>query len=145
MGKGEIMTRVLFTLLFIAALTITAFSQTQNQPEEEFSGINSVSLSLFDNQILAIQIIYAPHPYFDNPWDNAAQLIPVLSETFNLPHVSYWDKNGAQAKLRRAGFEMTLTAGKEPMASLISNYDYRQIIRQRREADKQKGRSAFKP
>src|SRR5262245_10517034 len=214
------MTRILFVSLFTATLTMTALSQTQNQPEntpvcnlslsqapvirgirlgmkpdewlklfpgsaqdekikaildqpprypdyglkeitlypaaftqfqfrylpvQEFSGINRVSLSLFDNQILAIQIAYAPYPYIDTPWDNVAQLIPIFTETFNLPHISSWYKDGSQAKLKCSGFEMTLTAGNGPMASLISNYNYRQIIQQRAESDKQKGRAAFKP
>jgi hypothetical protein len=217
--KGEIMARILFILLFTATLAITAFSQTQNQPEnapvcnlslsqapairgirlgmkpdewlklfpgsaqdekikamldeppmypeyglkyitfyptfrqnqfsylprEEFSGIKSVSLTLFDNQILAFQISYDAYDGIDKPWDNAAQLIPIFSERFKLPQVSAWDNTGSQAKLKCAGFEMTLTAGNGPIASLISSYNYRQIIQQRREADKQKGREAFKP
>jgi len=130
-------------------ITLYPADSTQFQfrylPREEFSGINRVSLSLFDNQILAIQIAYAPYPYIDTPWDNVAQLIPIFSETFNLPHISSWYKDGSQAKLKCSGFEMTLIAGNGPIASLISNHNYKQIIQQRAEADKQKGRAAFKP
>jgi len=213
------MTRILFVSLFTAALTMTALSQTQNQPEntpvcslslsqapvirgirlgmkpdewlklfpgsaqdekikaildqpptyprygvknitffpsnsqnqfnylpgEEFSGINSVSLLLFDNQIIGISIFYAPYPDIDNPWDDVAQLITIFSETFNLPQVSAWNKGVARAELKCAGFELILDVNNRPAAFLNSQFDFRQITRQRAEADKQKGRAAFKP
>src|SRR5262245_28567750 len=213
------MARILFILLFTATLTITAFSQTQNQPEnapvcnlslsqapvirgirlgmkpdewlklfpgsaqdeqikvilnepplypsygvkeitlyqafsqnsfsylsrEEFSGINSVSLTLFDNQIIAFRIRYTAYPGADSPWDNVAQLIPIFSETFNLPQVSAWKNYGDRAELKCNGFEFVLFAGNWPSAYLTSKYDFKEIVRQRKEADKQNGRAAFKP
>jgi len=124
-------------------------ASSQNQfnylPMEEFSGVNGVSLTLFDNQIIAFRITYAPYPGIDNPWDSAEQLIPIFSETFNLPQLSAWHKNGSRAELKCAGFELILTADNGPTAYLTSKYDFNQIIRQRAEADKQKGRAAFKP
>jgi len=213
------MTRILFVSLFTATLTMTALSQTQNQPEntpvcnlslsqapvirgirlgmkpdewlklfpgsaqdekikaildkpptyprygvkditffpsnsqngfnylsrEKFSGIDSVSLTLFDNQIIGISISYAPYPDIGNPWDDAAQLITIFSETFNLPQVSAWNKTVDRAVLKCAGFELILNVSDRPSAHLNSLFDFRQIIRQRIEADKQKGRAAFKP
>jgi len=124
-------------------------SNSQNQfnylPREEFSGIDSVSLTLFDNQIIGISISYARYPNISYPWDDVAQLITIFSETFNLPQLSAWHKNGSGAELKCAGFELILNAGNGPSAYLTSKYDFNQIIRQRAEADKQKGRAAFKP
>ncbi|HKC85577.1 MAG TPA: hypothetical protein VKG02_06355 [Blastocatellia bacterium] len=124
-------------------------ASSQNQfnylPREEFSGVNGVSLTLFDNQIIAFGISYAPYPGIDNPWDSVEQLIPIFSETFNLPQLSAWDKSRSKAELKCAGFDLILTAGSRPTAYLTSKYDYIQIFRQRAEADKQKGRAAFKP
>jgi hypothetical protein len=129
---------------------ITFFpSNSQNQfnylPKEEFSGINSVSLTLFDNQIIGISISYAHYPDIGNPWDDVAQLITIFSETFNLPQVSAWNKTIERAVLKCAGFELILDVNNWPSAYLNSQFDFRQIIRQRSEADKQKGRAAFKP
>src|SRR5215475_14430849 len=50
---------------------------------KEFSGIQQVFLTLFDNQIMAVRISYAPNPEIGNAWDDVAQLIPIFSETFN--------------------------------------------------------------
>src|SRR5262249_26407371 len=214
------MTRILFVSLFTATLTMTALSQSQNQPEnapicnlslsqapvirgirlgmkpdewlklfpgsaqdekikaildeppkypryglkdvafqqafgqsqysyllrEEFSGVQGVFLTLFDNQIKAVLIYYTPYPDIDSPWDDVAQLIPIFSETFNLPPVSAWHKqNNMDAELKCAGFEMRVFAGNQPSIYLTSKSDFREIIRQRAEADKQKARAAFKP
>ena len=124
-------------------------SNSQNQfnylPREEFSGIDWVSLTLFDNQIIGISISYALYPDIGNPWDDVAQLITIFSETFNLPQVSAWSKNGARAVLKCAGFDLILDVNNGPHAYLNSQFDFRQIISQRAEADKQKGRAGFKP
>jgi len=125
-----------------------AFSSNQFSylPREEFSGVKSVSLALFDNQIIGISILYTPYPGIGSTWDDVAQLITIFSETFNLPQVSAWDKDGKRANLKCAGFEMILDVNTVTAAAhLNSKYDFNQIIRQRAEADKQKGRAAFKP
>jgi hypothetical protein len=222
------MTRILFVSLFTATLTITAFSQPQNQPEnapvcslslsqapvirgirlgmkpdewlklfpggaqdekikaildqppaypeyglkrivfesssswgswggafkilpkEEFSGIDRAYLTLFDNQIVQFQIFYSP--VYSNgsrvpAWDDISQLITIFSETFNLPKISAWEKKDYQsAVLKCPGFELELsTSNNETKALLKSKSDIYQIIRQRGEIDKQKGRAAFKP
>jgi len=129
-------------IIFYPAFSPSLFSYL---PREEFSGIFNVSLTLFDNQIIAFRIKYAAYPGIDNPWDSVEQLIPIFSETFNLPQLSAWHKNGSGAELKCAGFELILNAGNGPSAYLTSKYDFNQIIRQRAEADKQKGRAAFKP
>ncbi len=112
---------------------------------EGFQGVASVLLSLFDNQIIGIQIQYLPYLNHCCPWNGASELISIFSETFNLPPDSAWEKNGHQAALKCAGFELVLTAQNGPIARLESKSDFNQIIRQRAEADKQKGRAAFKP
>jgi hypothetical protein len=111
---------------------------------KELSGIDRVTLELFDNQIIALQIAYAPYPCV-SPWDDVAQLIPIFSETFNLPQDSAWEKNGGVAELKCAGFVLRLVTGNAPSVYLTSKLNFDQIIRQRREADKQKGRAAFRP
>jgi|SRR5262245_8039537 len=222
------MTRILFVSLFTAALTMTALSQTQNQPEnapvcslslsqapvirgirlgmksnewlklfpgsaqdekikaildkppaypeyglkrivfesssslggwggafkilpkEEFSGVDRVHLTLFDDQIVQFQIFYSP--VYSNgsrvpAWEDISQLITIYSETFNLPKISAWEKRDSQnAALKCPGFELELsTSNNETRALLKSKSDIYQIIRQRGEIDKQKGRAAFKP
>src|SRR5262245_18145228 len=89
-------------------------------PSDEFSGIDYVSLTLFDNQIIGISISYAPYPHTDNPWDDVAQLITIFSETFNLPQVSAWNKTVDRAVLKCAGFELILNVGNRPSAYLNS-------------------------
>jgi hypothetical protein len=133
-GLGEI--------LFFPASNKNQFSYL---PREEFSGVSYVSLTLFDNQIIAFRISYEPYRGVDSPWDSVEQLIPFFSKTFNLPQTHAWDRNGNDAALKCAGFEMRLMAGNGPVAFLKSNYDYRSIIQQRLEADKQKSRAEFKP
>src|SRR5262249_14681514 len=99
------------------------------------------------NQIISFRIDYERYPSIDSPWDSVEQLIPIFSKTFNLPQVSAWHKAGRRAELKCSGFEMVLSTDEVngPMGYLGSKSDYRQIIEQRREADKQKGRAAFKP
>src|SRR5262245_27637758 len=66
-----------------------AFGQSQSSylSREEFSGVQQVFLTLFDNQIVSVLIYYARYPDIGSPWDDVAQLIPIFSETFNLPPV----------------------------------------------------------
>jgi hypothetical protein len=97
MGKGEIMTRVFLLLLFAAALTITAFSQAQNQLEN--TPVCNLSLSQAP-AIRGIRLGMKPDEWL---------------------------------KLFPGSAHLTLKA------------DFTPIIQQRREADKQKSRAAFKP
>jgi hypothetical protein len=119
-------------------------------PLEGFSGIDRVQLTLLDNQIVEFRIFYSP--VYSNGsrvpvWEDISQLITIFSETFNLPMISAWGKRDSQdAALKCPGFELELsTSNDEAKALLKSRSDIHQIIRQRAEADKQKGRAAFKP
>jgi len=136
---------------------IITFSPASNQnqfgylPKEGFSGVDRVSLILFDNQIVSIGVNYAPTDIKGNPyiWDDVSQLIDIFSETFNLPKIYAWDKKSSrQAVLQCPGFKLELgitAAAAVATAQLSLKSDYEQIIIQRAEADKQKGRAAFKP
>ena len=136
---------------------IITFSRASNQnelgylPREGFSGIDRVTLIIFDNQIVSFGVAYVPTDIKGNPyiWDDVSQLISIFSETFNLPKVSAWDKKSSrQAVLQCPGFKFELGVSADPAgatAQLSLKSDYEQIISQRAEADKQKGRAAFKP
>ena len=136
---------------------IITFSQASNQnqfgylPREGFSGVDRVSLILFDNQIVGAVVIYSPTDTRGNPyiWDDVSQLITIFSETFNLPKIFAWEKKSSrQAVLQCPGFKLELgisAAAAGATAQLSLKSDYEQIISQRAEADKQKGRAAFKP
>jgi hypothetical protein len=127
------------------------FSQNQFSylPREKFSGVEYVKLNLFDHQIVGFSVVYSPYPNQSQSqpvWDSASQLIPIFSETFNLPKISAWKVEGPWATLQCEGFEMKLEARSSQAAVYLSSKsDFQQIIRQRAEADKQKGRAAFKP
>jgi hypothetical protein len=116
-------------------------------PREEFLGVNSVILPLIDNQIFGFQIEYARTFDGEYPWDDISQLITIFSDTFKLPKISAWEKNDNRiAILRCSGFDLQLdTLHITPKVYLSSKPNFTQIIQQRREADKQKARSAFKP
>jgi hypothetical protein len=128
-------------------------ASSQNQfsyiPREGFSGVGSVSLILFDNQIVSFGVVYAPNYINGTPyiWDDVSQLIAIFSESFNIPQISAWDKKSSQqAILQCPGFKLELgVSGGGATAQLSLKSDYEQIISQRAEADKQKGRAAFKP
>jgi len=136
---------------------VITFSRGSNQnevgnlPREGFSGIDRVSLILFDNHIVSIVVTYVPTDIKGNPyiWDDVSQLIAIFSETFNLPKIPAWDKKSSrQAVLHCPGFKFELGISAVPAgatAQLSLKSDYEQIISQRAEADKQKGRAAFKP
>jgi|SRR5262245_40239342 len=136
---------------------IITFSRASNQnqfaylPREGFSGVDRVSLILFDNQIVSIVLNYVPTDIKGNPhiWDDVSQLIAIFSETFKLPKISAWDKKSPrQAVLECPGFKFELGVSAAPAgatAQLSLKSDYEQIISERAEADKQKGRAAFKP
>jgi len=116
-------------------------------PGEGFLGVNRVRLHLIDNQIAGFGVEYARSSDVDNPWDDISQLITIFSDAFNLPKTPAWEKIGnQQASLRCPGFELHLnTSNSTPSVYLESKPDLKQVIRQRREADKQKHRAAFKP
>jgi hypothetical protein len=117
-------------------------------PSEEFLGVNYVELHLIDNQIAGFAILYARSPVGTDPWDNVSQLVAIFSKTFKLPDISVWRIESFQrATLQCSGFELTLETynAAQPRAILRSKSDLIQVIQQRRETDKQKGRAAFKP
>jgi hypothetical protein len=122
-------------------------SQFPYLPREEFRGVNYVTLRLLDNQIAIFDVLYMPLPGGGNPWDDISQLATIFSRAFNLPDISAWKKEGSQrATLQCSGFELRLDIDSgQPRAQLISKPKVEQVIEQRREADKQKGRAAFKP
>ncbi|MCI0391120.1 MAG: hypothetical protein MOB07_20430 [Acidobacteria bacterium] len=116
-------------------------------PREEFLGVDRVILQFIDNQIFGFQIDYARTSGGEYPWDDISQLITIFSDTFNLPKISAWEKNDNRiAILRCSGFDLQLdTLHITPKVYLSSKPNFTQIIQQRREADKQKARAAFKP
>jgi hypothetical protein len=116
-------------------------------PREEFLGVYHVRLNLIDNQIDWFEVEYARTFDGNNPWDEISQLINIFSGTFNLPKIPAWKKSSdQQAALRCSGFDLGLNIiNSRPAVTLTSKSNSTQIIQQRREADKQQVRAAFKP
>src|SRR5215471_16459872 len=60
---------------------------------EKFQGLENVQLTLFDHQIIGFSVHYSPYLKEGKPfrvWTNISQLVPIFSETYELPEISAW-------------------------------------------------------
>lgn len=118
--------------------------------KDQFSGIDSIGIVLFDNQVTEITVRYAgdnSYPVKGPYWKNVDDFISKLSEAFGLPLARDWlDRNTWAKTLKCTGFTLNASVDNGTGSiTLRSTTAYDEIVRQRRLADQEKRRREFKP
>lgn len=115
---------------------------------ERLAGVDSISITLFDEQVTDLQVSYAgPGSYPSGPsWPNIDDFIARLSEAFGLPEPKYWVAKGpSQKAVNCSGFEIEARDVSGQASVRIHNDAYLNTLRQRATADEEKRRREFKP
>jgi len=112
--------------------------------KERFSGIDFMSITLFDGRATEISVAYTGYPKGPS-WLNVDDFITKLSDAFALPSAKDWQTRGEFSKtLKCSGFEIRANSNRNGSISLSSN-SYTETVRQRAAADEEKKRREFKP
>ena len=117
---------------------------------ERFSGIESISITLFDGRVTDMRVVYAGSSSYPRgpAWSNVDDFIAKLSEAFALPGAKDWLQLSESTKtLKCNGFDLEAsTRGATGSIALRDNaVAYQDIVRQRAAADEEKMRREFKP
>lgn len=115
---------------------------------QNFSGIDSISITLFDGHVSVLRIEYAgPGSRPRGPaWNYVGDFIAKLSESLGLPEQKYWVDNGSNQKAIKCG-SVDIEATNRGGQGLIRLHQdgYLDTVRQRAMADEDKRRREFKP
>ena len=119
-------------------------------PKERFTGIDSISIILFDGQVTEITVRYAgagSYPVKGPSWRNVDDFIAKLSEAFGLPQARDWLDRSTWAKtLKCAGFTLDASADNGTgEITLRGTTAYQETVRQRALANQERRRREFKP
>jgi hypothetical protein len=111
-------------------------------PRPKFAGVNSVSLVFLDNRLSKYGFTYT-----GIEWKNVDDFISRFSEAFNLPRPETWERSNLPSlkRLYCQGFEMLASADASGSWIEIRIPEAQQIVRDRKEAQKEKARKEFKP
>lgn len=117
--------------------------QGGNVSKEKLTGINNISLTLFDDRVVHYWVTYEGPPS-GVYWDNIDDWIAKLSETLRLPGASAWVRTNDTANLNCEGVQISVSAGGS--ASLkVETKDWLTQINARQKAYQEKKRRDFKP
>jgi hypothetical protein len=114
--------------------------------KDRFSGIDSISITLFDGRATEITVTYTGYPKGPS-WLNVDDFITKLSDAFALPGAKDWLQSGGDQSsktLKCSGFEIRASDLRNGSMSL-SNNSYTETVRQRAVADEERKRREFKP
>jgi hypothetical protein len=113
--------------------------------KERFSGIDSISITLFDGRATEISVAYTGYPKGPS-WLNVDDFITKLSDAFALPSAKDWQTTGEFSKtLKCSGFEIRALLSNRNGYMSLSNNSYTETVRQRAAADEERRRREFKP
>lgn len=115
---------------------------------ENFAGIDSISITLFDGHVAELRIEYAgPNSQPRGAgWNHVDDFIAKLSEAFGLPEPKYWlDTASSQKSVKCSAFEIHATNSAGQGSVSLHKVGYRETLRQRAMADEEKRRREFKP
>ena len=126
------------------------FQSDSLSPLSRFTGIDSISIVLFDDQVTEITVNYAganSYPVKGPFWRNVDDFIAKLSEAFGLPLAREWlDVNMYAKTLKCSGFTLDASAvNGTGSITLRGTTAYEETVRQRGLADQERRRREFKP
>ena len=122
----------------------SGFSANEYPAPALFTNVTQFEVQLWDERVTDIGVYYE-----GPPWKSVDEMLARVSETFNLPSAKAWAASGPGTKvLRCGGFEVTVTA--YGGGACCSNMRLRiptvgQQVRERRAAEEERARRAFKP
>ena len=122
----------------VAGIELRADRQSTNP---RFAGVNVITVWLLDERVTSFSVQYA-----GTAWTNAAQFAAKLSEGLPLPAAS-WEVNQQWSSMTCDGFKVEAFASTGSETSMVRVVDPSapQIVAERREAEKERARQAFKP
>lgn len=113
-------------------------------PNPKFSGVNWVGIEIVDEHVASFNISYA-----GPQWKNVDQFLARIAESFHLPTGASWAVSGSeyQKSLGCDGFAISVfaTNGSSQPTLMVTDTSALKLVRDRREAAKEKERQAFKP
>ncbi|HXG64456.1 MAG TPA: hypothetical protein VNO70_05070 [Blastocatellia bacterium] len=116
----------------------------QYPDKERLKGVQFIYLQLFDNRIFSFSVHYA-----GPEWRGVDEFISRLSGPLKLPAANHWEpyhSSSHQKTLNCQGWKITAsTSGSSSSITVFSEAAIDKIVEERREAEKEKKRQAFKP
>jgi len=128
-------------LLFQASASVASV-------RERFAGVDSISITLFDERVTEINLNYTgPGSNPRGPsWSNVDDFIVKLSEAFSLPPPKDWVEDTRWSKILKCnGFELAASTINRTGLITIRDNSYLEIVRQRAAVVETKLRQEFKP
>jgi hypothetical protein len=116
--------------------------------KDRFAGIASINTTLFDGQVVELQINYAgPHSLPRGPgWEKVDDFLAKLKEAFHLPDAKDWQYKSAVSKtLKCNGFEIHASIYNGVAAISLIGKPYADVVRERGAAEEERRRREFKP
>lgn len=110
-------------------------------PNPRFENVNFISLTLLDGRVISFFVSYG-----GAEWNDPDQFVARLTEGLRLPNWT-WEGTGQSRMVQCNGFriEASVTIGARNSAVRVHDPSAPKVVEERREAEKEKGRQAFKP
>lgn len=111
-------------------------------PNSRFADVSFISIFLLDGQVRGFLISYnKPH------WENVDQFITRLAESLNLPRPEAWQAGGSshQKRLVCDNLQIDVTASALNNTLYIHDLSMDRVVRERREAARERERRDFRP
>ena len=104
------------------------------------SGVDGIDLEILDEHVSAFTIYYSR----ETPWDSVDQFTRRLADAFHLPTIENWGLEYGVRVLTCNGFTVAVTIN-NGNAITVKNVTTEQVVKDRRDAAREKVRQAFKP
>jgi hypothetical protein len=111
---------------------------------EKLAGISNISLTLFDNRVVAYSVGYEGLPR-GAYWANLDEWVAKLSEKLNLPHPSQWIRSGNSKTLNCDGIIVTAYNTGDGGSFSMHTEDFTKLLEERNRAYLEQKRREFKP
>ena len=119
---------------------IASLFRSESQANPNFAGLESIQLELLDERVSSFTVRYDRQ----TPWDAVDQFAARLAHTFHLPAPEHWKLEYGVRVLTCNGFTIFVFLN-NGNGITVKNATAEQVVRDRREAAKEKVREAFKP
>ena len=114
--------------------------------KEQFDGVESISVSLFDERLVSFSIYYSGYGSGGAAWDSTNQFVSKTAGMLQLPTLENWVSNGSQMRLECGGPRISIFSSGDSNSSIsISDLRYQSIMQERERARRETRRQEFKP
>lgn len=119
---------------------IASLFRSEPQANPNFAGLESIQLELLDERVSSFTVRYDRQ----TPWDAVDQFAARLAHAFHLPAPEHWKTEYGVRVLTCNGFTIFVFLN-NGNGITVKNATAEQVVKDRREAAKEKVRQAFKP